>query len=85
MAFDRPIHFILLEAVCRNYMIKVFYSFDDKEYIMMRNAWMEANRPVKIGMMGACPDGNGFNVTFSDFSVKHLPDAVRTEWLENNK
>lgn len=51
---------------------------------MMRNAWMEANRPVKIGMMGACPAGNGFDVTFSDFSVKHLPDAVRTEWLQHN-
>ena len=65
--------------------IEIFYSFDDKEYTMMRNAWMEANCPVKIGMMGACPDGDGFNVTFSDFSVRHLPDAVRTEWLENDK
>jgi hypothetical protein len=35
-------------------------------------------------MMGACPDGNGFDVTFSNFEVKHLPDAVRTKWLENN-
>ena len=65
--------------------IEIFYSFDDKEYTMMRNAWMEANRPVRVGVMGASPDGNGFNVTFSDFSVKHLPDAVRTEWLEHNK
>ena len=85
IALDKPVDFIWIKAVRRKDAIEVFYSFDDKEYIMMRNAWMEANRPVKIGMMGACPDGNGFNVTFSDFSVKHLPDAVRTEWLENNK
>ena len=69
----------------KNPVPQIFYSFDDKEYTMMRNAWMEANRPVRVGMMGASPDGNGFNVTFSDFSVKHLPDAVRTEWLEHNK
>ena len=50
----------------------------------MRNAWMEANRPVKIGMMAACPDGDGFDVTFSDFTVTHLPDKIRTQWLENN-
>lgn len=64
--------------------IEIFYSFDDKEYIMMRNAWMEANRPVKVGMMGTCPDGDGFSVTFSDFKVTHLPDQVRTQWLNNN-
>lgn len=50
----------------------------------MRNAWMEANRPVKVGMMGTCPDGDGFSVTFSDFKVTHLPDQVRTQWLNNN-
>lgn len=85
ITLDKPVDFIWIKAVRRKDAIEIFYSFDDKEYIMMRNAWMEDNRPVKIGMMGACPDGNGFNVTFSDFSVKHLPDAVRTEWLENNK
>ena len=52
---------------------------------MMRNAWMEQNRPVKIGMFAACPDGDGFKVTFSDFKVTHLPDKVRTEWLEKNQ
>jgi len=47
----------------------------------MRHAWMEANRPVKVGMMGASPDGDGFSVTFSDFTVRHLPDKVRTDWV----
>ncbi|MDE6094929.1 MAG: DUF1349 domain-containing protein [Muribaculaceae bacterium] len=32
----------------------------------------------------ACPDGEGFNASFSDFSVRHLPDIIRTEWLRNN-
>lgn len=50
----------------------------------MRNAWMEANCPIKVGMYAACPDGNGFEARFSDFSVTHLPDIVRTEWLKKN-
>ena len=29
---------------------------------MMRNAWLQDNTPVKVGLMGACPDGEGFNV-----------------------
>lgn len=84
IALDKPVEAIWIKAVRRRDAVEIFYSFDDSEYTMMRNAWMEANRPVKIGMMGASPDGNGFNASFSDFTVKHLPDAVRTEWLKNN-
>lgn len=84
IALDKPVDFIWIKAVRRLDAVEILYSFDDKEYIMMRNAWMEANRPVKVGMMGACPDGEGFSVTFSDFTVKHLPDLRRTQWLMNN-
>ena len=51
---------------------------------MMRNAWMAANTPMMVGVMGACPDGEGFNVTFEHFQVKHLPDMRRMEWLKQN-
>ncbi len=85
IALEKPVESVWIKAVRRMDAVEIFYSFDDKEYILMRNAWMEANRPVKVGMMGACPDGEGFSVSFSDFSVKHLPDAVRTKWLETNK
>lgn len=84
IALDRPVDFIWIKAVRRLDAIEIFYSFDDVEYHMMRNAWMEANRPVKIGMFAACPDGDGFNVSFSGFKVTHLPDKVRTEWLKSN-
>lgn len=84
IALDKPVDHLWIKAVRRLDAIEIFYSFDDKEYILMRNAWMEANRPVKIGMMAACPDGEGFNVSFSNFAVKHLPDKVRSEWLKNN-
>ena len=84
IALDRPVDFIWIKVVRRLDAIEIFYSFDDKEYHMMRNAWVEANHPVRIGMFAACPDGNGFKVTFSDFKVTHLPDKVRTDWLKNN-
>ena len=84
IALDKPVKELWIKAVRRLDAIEIFYSFDDKTYTMMRNAWMESNRPVKIGMMGASPDGDGFKATFSEFSVKHLPDKVRTDWLNKN-
>ena len=65
--------------------VEVFYSFDDKEYTMMRNAWLQDNCPVMVGLMGASPDGDGFTARFEDFTIRHLPDLRRTQWLENNK
>ena len=62
-----------------------FYSFDDKEYIMMRNAYLQDNTPVQVGLMAACPDGNGFKAIFENFTVKHLPDQRRLEWLKKNQ
>ena len=64
--------------------VEVFYSFDDKEYTMMRNAWLQDNHPVMVGIMGASPDGNGFTARFENFSIKHLPDLRRTKWLNDN-
>ena len=76
--------YIWIKAVRRLDAVEIFYSFDDKEYQMMRNAWVEANHPVKIGMFAACPDGNGFKARFENFTVRHLPDTRRTQWLRNN-
>lgn len=84
ISLDKPVEYIWIKAVRRLDAIEIFYSFDDKEYIMMRNAWMAANCPVKIGMFAASPDGEGFKATFSDFKVTHLPDKVRTDWLNAN-
>ena len=84
IALDRPVEAIWIKAVRRLDAIEIFYSFDDKDYHMMRNAWMQANHPVRIGMFAACPDGDGFEATFSDFTVTHLPDCVRTDWIRKN-
>jgi hypothetical protein len=34
--------------------------------------------------MAACPDGKGFDAKFEHFTVKHLADQRRLEWLKNN-
>ncbi len=84
ITLENPIPYIWIKAVRRLDAVEIFYSFDNKEYILMRNAWMQDNIPMKVGVMGACPDGTGFNAKFENFTVKHLPDKRRSLWLQNN-
>lgn len=82
---DKPVPYIWIKAVRRLDAVEVFYSFDDKEYVMMRNCWMQDNIPMMVGIMAASPDGDGFDATFENFSVKHLPDQRRLEWAKKQK
>ncbi len=84
IVLEKTVPHIWIKAIRRLDAVEIFYSFDDKEYTMMRNAWLQDNTPVQVGLMAACPDGKGFDVTFEHFSVKHLPDARRLEWLKKN-
>lgn len=85
IALDKPVDYIWIKAVRRLDAVEIFYSFDDEEYVMMRNCWLQDNTPVMVGMMAACPDGNGFKAKFEHFQIKHLPDARRVEWLKKNQ
>lgn len=76
---------IWIKALRRLDAVEIFYSFDDKNYIMMRNAPLQDNTPVMVGLMAACPDGEGFNAVFENFRVKHLPDQRRLKWLETHQ
>ena len=82
---QEPVDFVWIKAVRRLDAVEIFYSFDDVNYTMMRNCWLEDNTPVMVGMMAACPDGNGFKATFEHFSIKHLHDQRRLEWLKKNQ
>lgn len=84
ITLDKPVSYVWIKAVRRLDAIEVFYSFDDKNYILMRNCWMQDNTPVQVGMAVACPDGEGFKAKFESFQVKHLPDQRRLEWLKRN-
>jgi regulation of enolase protein 1 (concanavalin A-like superfamily) len=82
---DKLPAFIWIKVVRRLDALEIFYSLDDKTYIMTRNAPLKDNAPVMVGLMAACPDGNGFEARFENFSVKHLPDQRRLEWLKNHQ
>lgn len=84
ITLDCPVKYIWIKAVRRLDAVEVFYSFDDKTYTMMRNAWMQDNHPIQVGVMGACPDGQGFKARFEHFQVKHLPDQRRLQWLKEH-
>lgn len=85
ITLDKTPPAVWIKAVRRLDAVEIFYSFDDKNYIMMRNAPLQDNTPVMVGLMAASPDGQGFNAVFENFKVKHLPDERRLKWLENNK
>ena len=84
-ALDKVPPFIWIKVVRRLDALEIFYSLDDETYVMTRNAPLKDNAPVQVGMMAACPDGDGFEAKFEHFSVKHLPDQRRTEWLKQHQ
>ena len=51
---------------------------------MTRNAPLQDNHPVMVGLMAASPDGKGFEAKFEHFKVARLPDQHRLEWLHRN-
>lgn len=76
---------IWMKAIRRLDAVEVFYSLDDKKYTMIRTCWLQDNCPVMVGLMGASPDGAGFQATFEDFKVTTLPDLHRLQWAEKQK
>lgn len=85
ITLEKTLPAIWIKAVRRLDAVEILYSFDDKNYIMMRNAPFQDNIPVMVGLMAACPDGEGFNAVFENFRVKHLPDQRRLKWLETHQ
>ena len=84
IVLEKPIPYVWIKAVRRLDAVEIFYSYDDKEYVLMRNAWLQDNTPVMVGVIGASPDGKGFSAKFENFSVTYLPDERRLKWLKEN-
>ncbi len=76
---------IWLKAVRKLDAVEIYYSLDDKEYKMVRTCYLKDNCPVQVGLMGASPDGKGFEAIFEHFTVKQLPDTRRLEWANKQK
>lgn len=73
---------VWIKAIRRLDAVEVLYSLDDKKYTMLRTCWFQDNCPVMIGLMGASPDGDGFEAIFEDFTVTQFPDKRRLEWAK---
>lgn len=81
---DKVPPFIWIKAIRKLDAVEFYYSLDDKNYIMTRNAPLQDNHPVMVGLMAASPDGQGFEAKFENFTVKHLADERRVIWLKNH-
>lgn len=84
LPLDKTPPFIWIKAVRKLDAVEIYYSYDDKNYVMTRNAPLKDNHPVMIGLMAASPDGKGFQAKFENFTVTHLPDQRRLNWLQKN-
>lgn len=82
---DKAPKSLWIKAVRRLDALEVFYSYDDKEYKMIRTCYLEDNSPVQVGIIGASPDGEGFEAIFENFEVKPLPDLRREEWAKKQR
>lgn len=81
---DTPPKYIWIKVIRRYNSLMVYFSFDDFTYKIVRTCYLEDHCPVQIGLMAACPDGDGFETKFESFTVTHLPDLERLEWAKKN-
>lgn len=73
---------IWIKAIRKLDAVEIHFSTNGKDFQMCNIAYFPKDVPVKVGMMAASPDGNGFSATFEDFSIKHTPDTRRLEWAK---
>jgi regulation of enolase protein 1 (concanavalin A-like superfamily) len=50
--------------------VEIFYSLDGEQYQLMRLAYLVPSAVTRVGPMCASPDGTGFDMLFTDFSIK---------------
>lgn len=79
---DKAPKAIWMKAVRKLDAVEIFYSLDDKKYTMIRTCWFKDNCPVMVGLVGACPDGKGFEAVFENFKVTQTPDQRRLDWAK---
>ena len=52
--------------------LEIEYSLDGAKYSLLRLAYLPPSPQIKVGLMCAAPDGEGFEVTFEDFSIERI-------------
>jgi regulation of enolase protein 1 (concanavalin A-like superfamily) len=51
--------------------VEVYFSYDGKDYQMLRQTYFTEAETLKVGLMCAAPKGDGFVVTFEDFQIQN--------------
>lgn len=50
--------------------IEVQYSFDGKNYTILTTAYLGVKETVQVGLVCACPEGEGCQITFENFLIE---------------
>ena len=82
---DEKPNAVWIKAIRQKDAVEIYYSLDGENFKLSNQVYLAQYKPVMVGMMAASPDGDGFKALFEDFTVKHLPDLRRLEWLNNNQ
>lgn len=75
---------IWAKAIRRRDAVEISYSTDGEHFKMSNIVYFPEYKTVRVGMMAASPDGDGFKAVFEHFQIKHLADVRRLEWLKEN-
>lgn len=68
--------FLWLRLKRENEAIEISYSKDGEKYIMLRMAYFPPIETVRVGLMCASPQSDGFDVTFEEFKILPSPIAL---------
>ncbi|GAB4547995.1 MAG: DUF1349 domain-containing protein [Anaerolineae bacterium] len=60
---------IWMRVVRSGAAVEVYFSRDGEAYTLIRQGYLTSTSALQVGMMCAAPQGEGFRVTFTDFSV----------------
>jgi hypothetical protein len=53
--------------------VEVYYSLNGASYTLMRQAYLTKQETLQVGLMCCSPKGDGFTVTFEDFTITDAP------------
>lgn len=70
---------IWLRVVRKGDGVEIFYSLDGHDFRLLRLAYLPPAATLHVGPMCAAPDGEGFDVTFVGFRVRHHVRGAHTD------
>jgi len=63
---------VWIRAEYRVPMVEVHYSMDGRKYSMIRQAHLPDSPHMRVGLMIACPTGDGFEAIFEGYRLSEL-------------